>query len=383
MAPPGFRIFILGAGFSCPASLPTGAQLWQEVWRRAQGLSGRAECIRDDLDDYLDFRRACDAPSIARDDIDFEDFLAFLDVEHYLGLRGSDTGSSQGNESQVVVKTLIGEILAERLPLKDAVPPLYLRFARALRPGDYVLTFNYDVLLERALEAAGTPFRLFPERIREIRGSTAILDSSIEEVVVLKLHGSIDWFDDGEHQELQEEALGRGFPEGPPHPVFSNRDELGVTKLLEGLRFPNDPLKHMHRVEAVEALYRRKIMFSATPSMLSPSSMKLLGAQAFRDFWYGAGSAGSLNLGLAIIGYSMPPADGYARRIIYNMVRNYQRRYWDKGIMDMKKSPLLLVDLRNDDDAVKGYRERYGFVDWDRARVVPTGFDESVVAMFE
>ena len=38
--------------------------------------------------------------------------MAFLDVEHYLGLRkGRTTWSTDGNEGQVVVKTLIGEIL--------------------------------------------------------------------------------------------------------------------------------------------------------------------------------------------------------------------------------------------------------------------------------
>ena len=47
------------------------------------------------------------------------------------------------------MKTLIGEILAERMPAE--VPELYLKFARILKPEDYVLTFNYDTLLERAL----------------------------------------------------------------------------------------------------------------------------------------------------------------------------------------------------------------------------------------
>ncbi len=99
--------------------------------------------------------------------MDLEEFMAFLDIEFHLGLRGKETWSSHGNETQVVVKTLIGKILAERMPAN--IPDQYLAFARLLKPDDYVLTFNYDVLLERALESAGIPFRLYPNRYKPAR----------------------------------------------------------------------------------------------------------------------------------------------------------------------------------------------------------------------
>jgi len=80
--------------------------------------------------------------------------------------------------------------LAERTPAEGAVPDLYVQFARKLRPDDYVLTFNYDTLLERALEQAGVPYRLFPDRYEEVSEYTAPIDNSRSEVVVLKMHGS-------------------------------------------------------------------------------------------------------------------------------------------------------------------------------------------------
>jgi hypothetical protein len=43
-----------------------------------------------------------------------------------------------------------------------------LEFAEGLQAGDRVLAFNYDILLERALEAVGKPFRLFSERLKSI-----------------------------------------------------------------------------------------------------------------------------------------------------------------------------------------------------------------------
>jgi len=90
----------------------------------------------DDVEDYLKYRKRCDGLELTAEQMDFEDFLAFLDVEHRLGLRGSDTWSEDGNEGQVVVKSLIGRILTERCPAANSVPSLYLRFASLLQPDD-------------------------------------------------------------------------------------------------------------------------------------------------------------------------------------------------------------------------------------------------------
>lgn len=163
-----FGIYILGAGFSRPAGLLLAPEFWNEVRRRGQAMSGRASQFRDDLDTYIEYKKNFDGIELTPEQVSFEDFIAFLDVEHYLGLRGKDTWSSHGNETQVVVKTLIGEILAEYMSSKDRIPELYLRFAKILKPNDYILAFNYDVLIERALEAASVPFRLFPDRYKVV-----------------------------------------------------------------------------------------------------------------------------------------------------------------------------------------------------------------------
>src|SRR5262249_5367464 len=96
---------------------------------------------------YQGKEQTTDIPSL----VNYEEFLGYLDIEYHLGLRGSDTWSDDGNEAQVVAKTLIGQVIAERMPSKKAIPQLYLNFVRKLRPGDTILTFNCDVLLEHAL----------------------------------------------------------------------------------------------------------------------------------------------------------------------------------------------------------------------------------------
>lgn len=160
-----YRLIILGAGFSRPAGFPLAVELWKQIRETAAkrfSASDRAYKFNNDLQHYIDFRKETDGKVLTPEMVDFEDFMRFLDVEHYLGLRGSDTWSEDGNEGTIVTKFLIGEILATYVNRLNGVPQLYLDFARRLEPRDIVFTFNYDTLLERALDAIGEPYRCSP-----------------------------------------------------------------------------------------------------------------------------------------------------------------------------------------------------------------------------
>lgn len=371
------RIVFLGAGFSKPAGLPLGFDLWNEIRDRATLLGGRAGKFHDDVRTYQAFRRDCDGVDIPIDQIDFEEFLGFLDVEFFLGLRGGDTWSDDGNETQVLIKTLIGEILTERTPQPAHIPELYLEFARRLQPDDLVLTFNYDVLLERALDSVGKPYRLFPNRFSNIHEHYGEIDSSKEEVILLKVHGSIDWFD---RRRYLERIAGRkqfALPEPTDDPIFGRTDII-TEQLVDGPRFPADPLQEMYRVRNIEKVYSKPPLFLATPWLLTPSSMKVI--YALRDFWRGLGGAGTLDLGMAIIGFSLPAHDEYTRQVLYRMVRNYQRAHWDEDIIGRRKTPLVLVDYRPLGASRDDFRRRYAFVDWDKATCCFDGFTKDTLA---
>jgi valyl-tRNA synthetase len=371
-----FAIYVLGAGFSCPAGLPLANELWSEVRRRAERMEGRAA---KDLDYYIAYRKTCDGVELTRDTVNFEEFLGFLDVEFHLGLRGSDTWSTDGNEAQVVVKTLIGEILTERMPVK--VPELYLQFAKKLQPNDLVLTFNYDVLLERALSQVGTPYRLFPTRYESVGpNGGGVVDNSRKEVVIFKLHGSIDWFDRRRYRRREEEFRRQGVAGHPNDPVFHPSSGLGMAPLLDGPHEDEDPLGEVFRVLDIEKLYARRPLFLATPLIVPPSVTKVLWFEPFKDFWWGMDAAGGLNLRMAIIGFSLAAHDDYARQAIYTMVRNYQHVEWGNEILGKKKSPLLLCDLQESEDAKTKFRRRYAFVDWAKAETEFEGFNEKVIA---
>ncbi|MGI0133659.1 MAG: hypothetical protein ACREBW_01710 [Candidatus Micrarchaeaceae archaeon] len=163
--------------------------------------------------------------------------------------------------------------------------------------------------------------------------------------------------------------------------MFKTSEALRVVRLVDGPRFPDDPLREMYRALDIERLYPKRILFRATPALLNPSSTKILYSRMFRDFWWGMGDAGVLNFRMAIIGFSLSHHDDYARQVLYRLVTNYQRQYWDgEGLPgDRKKTPLLLVDCLPSPDQEGRFRRRYAFVDWSRAETYFGGFDERLV----
>lgn len=127
------RLFFLGAGFSRPAGLPLANELLSLTLR---------ELERFQRENHVHWAPALEA-------INIEDFIAYLDHEHFFGLLGSDTFSSEGNRPQLLLRWGIGCLLHRRTP--DPLPDVYLRFAEGLRAGDVAATFNYDLIAERAL----------------------------------------------------------------------------------------------------------------------------------------------------------------------------------------------------------------------------------------
>jgi hypothetical protein len=70
-----------------------------------------------------------------------------------------------------------------------------------------------------------------------------LVDDTKKEVIVLKLHGSIDWFDRTSYSQLEENRMKQGLPTGGSDLVFQDRQRFGAVPLLEGPRFPDDPLR--------------------------------------------------------------------------------------------------------------------------------------------
>lgn len=372
-----FRLIFLGAGFSVPAGLPLAADLWKHIYSEAGNYpeSLRASHFSKDLQLYIKYSREAYGKDISVDDVDFEDFMRFLDIDHYLGLRGSDTWGPEGNESTIVTKFLIGKILAKHCLANTTPPNLYKEFARRLQPGDTVFTFNYDTILETALDYVGKPYRLFADRFEKIGQFANTVDSSDDhEIVVLKMHGSIDWFDNSFVKNSMSFRKPMGLPI-PDYSIFSRKEEFGLENIVAGPRPENESLSNIYRAKNYNAVYQDGLSFFEPPKILTPSAAKILYSNGLHDFWTGISKAGHYSFGLSIVGFSLPQHDEYMRQILYKVMKNYQNSYWAEGFNGMKKTPVTMVDYFANSQAEQLYRERYKFVDWNKTHVIGTGFD--------
>ena len=371
-----FRIIILGAGFSHSAGLPLGSELFREVRQLAARKYGRDNSIEVDIRRYINYINITEGKRITDDSLDYEKFLGFLDVEHFLRFYGGDTLSDEGNSSQFLVRHGIAEILYQKTP---KIPPaLYRAFVGRLNATDWVFTFNYDTLLESALEAEGIPYRLFPHRFSEIGWSLNVVDESKEEVVLLKLHGSIDWYDRAVYERKKKTMERCSVQYEIRDPVFGNNRVVEPVQITDGPRGEDDPLAKVYRVRHLEPLFESDIL-EFCPLLLTPSQTKMLYISPLRDFWSGIYEVGGHNLSICVIGYSLPAYDEYARQGFFRMFRNYTNYLPDLQFQGRKKTPIRILDYGSGEAAENGIRRRYSFVEQRRTEINLEGLNESTI----
>ena len=371
-----FRTLFLGAGFSQPAGLPLGRELFAEVRRLLRTKYGADNQVTKDLARYMHFVSACNGVRLEVEDVNYEEFLSFLDVEHVLRLKGKDTWNSEGNRSQLMVKHTIANVLYERMPTH--VPPLYRKFARQLNPFDYVYTFNYDTMLERALDAERIPYRLFPERYSAIGPLSGTVDNSRDEVVVIKLHGSIDWCDRSIYEKEVAITAALPTPGKVPHALFGDNPVVQSKPITDGPRHGDDSLANVYRVRDIEPLLERGF-WEWCPLLLPPSHTKILYAEPVRDLWWGLNDIGGRNLPLAIVGYSLPTYDNYARQVFFSVLSKYTDFEPYLTPANPNKTPIRILDRASDGDSGARIRASYGFADWSRIELCLDGLNEASV----
>lgn len=377
------RVFFLGAGFSAPAGVPIAADLLPHALREVRSRFPEESKLDRGIEEYLTFREATSGVA-ASVPIDVEDLSDYLAYEHFLGLRGSDTFSDEGNEDQLMLRWGVGAAIHHLTPSASELPHLYLDFARRLRPRDLVVTFNYDLVLERSLDAVGARYRRFPHYVAQagLLQDTIDDERGRDDIRLLKVHGSIDWVSrmafgrdcallreiDPRSEELHIER-NRVFG---PHAVSPLR------RLTDDARGPDAPLFDIFVLEDPSAYYGSMHWVSAPPLLLTPSPSKLLYGEGLRAMWRGLPSWGMGWSGLNIIGYSMPPADPYVRQVVYELSHGYvlgrtNATGWRLG----KQNRIKVVDLRRDERSRADLLDRYRFLDRDHTDFIVDGFDES------
>ncbi len=367
--------FVLGAGFSRAAALPLGDELFARLIARAKTTHLYKNFVSRDLDRFRRFLEHTTGSRCRLSSIKFEEFLSFLDIEHSLRLSGIDTWSHEGNKTQLIVRNLIAAELwfAQRRAPAEAIS-LYDDFASHLDSTDVVITFNYDTLLEESLERIAKPYRLFPARV-ERSDSGWHYKPADNEVSILKMHGSIDWFDRSGFDDQSREWDARGFGT-PPDEVFS-RDDLELRPLIDEPYPETSPLVAIYKLRNLARYLEGATMVRNAPLLISPSLNKILYASPLREFWEGFGSGAQYGSKVVIIGFSLPRHDDYVRQALYRLTRNFQ--FGDRTA-NTRKTKLTLVDRRSTAEDIDEYRYTYRFIDWRRANVVLSGFSRDTFA---
>jgi hypothetical protein len=371
------NVFILGAGFSKAAGLPLGNELFADIIKYAKIRGLYENILKDDIASFLRYYRDAKGKYISEDQINFEEFTSYLDIEHFLRLRGSDHWSDEGNRSQLVIRNLIAlSLYLKEEAISAEAFSLYEKFVNRLEPGDWIFTFNYDTLLERVFKKLNIPYRLFQSRYKEVSFGGGEVDfDRDDEIVLLKMHGSIDWFNKSRYLSNQKYLHRYGHNVNPHNAVFDGRKNFSLQKLA-GEPYPEDsPLNDVYILENLGDYFHESNLITEVPLIISPSFSKLVYLNPLTEFWAGFSRSGKVEKRVAIIGFSLPEHDEYIKQPLFWFVHNFQS--YDSPYC--KKTKLKMVDFRKSKEEVADYRARYNFVDWNKADCYLDGFSSKAI----
>lgn len=301
--------------------------------------------------------------------LDLERVLAYSHRKHYLGLQGSKRYFEHGSRSIAAVLKAIQSTLILATP--TSTPNLHKEFAERLTPTDVVLTFNYDTLLEQALDDIAKPYTLTPEWWIEERSS----GSGKRYVDLLKLHGSVDWYDRHYHDDAMRYHADHGANVPDRDPIFGPNPTVPSESLAHGPtgELGSHILPRVFRVpnhSEHSPIQGSPVGSHIVPFILPPSHDKLLGFDAIVDLWWSLHHNLDVFSSIVIIGYSFPPHDSYAYEALGQLLVNYQRggsnTYWEQ-----RRVPIQLITL---EESPEHARKRVPFLAKDETRVWHGGF---------
>jgi hypothetical protein len=280
------RVFVLGAGASLHAGYPLASNMGNRLAAWINTLPTGHE-HRGCLQQIVDVYGTLDS---------FESILADL-----MTCPPGSKAAALGVARPYLLSNLEEAIRDHFDAIRSTSAPLYDGLAGILRPGDLVITFNYDLGVERALRAAG---------LWDIRTGYGFSIGNGEQptpVEVLKLHGSTNW------RALLFGGM-TGFFAGAGNSL-GNRPVLFFRPDLEYLGYPDFIDPRCSRLDTAASL----------PAMIMPALPKHFHfattyGEEWKDFWDGlwwrAEHAIENAVELAVIGYSLPPADERARAML-------------------------------------------------------------------
>jgi hypothetical protein len=292
------RVFILGAGASASCGIAVARDILREAMQRLSKKDAKQSDKVHDLLRYL-------YPGFNEDLSNYpnvEDFLNLVEMakefhtEAYIESKRWTEARLQ--EAADISLRAITEYIWGFMAESDRRRVLYDLVGELVRPGDVIVSFNWDFMIDLALED-----------LDEDNSPVYSYSSSRKSVVLLKPHGSIDWFEKSRLpadkkllKEMQHRATGVCF-----YPYFQ------LAQNPDLLKYP--------------------------AFIVPPLSVKKFGGflqRVWRDVYRAVGAATELY----IIGYSLPREDQFARLVIGRAIQRNNSARKDGH----KRLPVIVVN---------------------------------------
>ncbi|NDQ55746.1 MAG: hypothetical protein GZ088_01580 [Acidipila sp.] len=265
------RVFILGAGASKACGLPLTNELLPDIVSSlgTKPVRKRALNFIKYLYPYFELTWG-NYPNV-------EELLSLMDVYVEFSKKVKSSHKFEPDEVEELKDELLTAIsvsLSERTAKVKIQNTQFFRLAQIMRPGDVVVSFNWDVLLESALTELKRGWNY------ELKG---------DKLALLKPHGSVDWFD-GETTRIKASLTS---------PVI---EKIGRLRVFQYFRMP-------------------RLRSRMTPVIVPPLIRKKWKYREFDRIWRCAWRALRTANEIHIIGFSLPPADLHVKFVIRSAVR--------------------------------------------------------------
>ncbi|MCY2953031.1 MAG: SIR2 family protein [Planctomycetota bacterium] len=346
---PGSVVLLLGAGFSAGAGLPTMSNFGNASRHELKALRELAESsMAPDppvaysgpmlVEAGRTFQRFQDycckaSPVVALDTSNMEELFCIAESlrESHVPKGGPDDDSPvlHMDGDSYSIDYLMEQIQLWLWKIYQQLPPAspenpdavsqaepYLRLIKQLR-ADHVsnltiLTTNYDIVFEYFAHRGGMPC-WYPIKLLEHLsvkdGRSSFLALGKPGPCICKLHGSINYFEGQclHYREVCKDTIDDEWL-GISAELTKLDDRIGGSRVSSA----NPAILAVGAIWALRAKYGPHI----TPAIIAPTYAKLRARLWLRETWAAAvGSIRNARL-LLIIGYSMPPSDGFMRAMI-------------------------------------------------------------------
>ena len=278
-------VYVIGAGFSAGLGYPLIGDLLLRLWRRLE------EPLQEKLRRVIEFHHPGFRPERFTSFPNVEELLSEMMVNDELfkasrqyegGFTEEDLRTLQ-RDLLLAVTEWFHELGQKVTPADPQNHPWLAAFRDKVRDENAALiSFNWDLILDELLFGSSLSSENY-----------GFSDSVTRRPVLLKPHGSLNWFEDNQGRFLRDDKKIRLFPLSLP---LKTKDRVYA---FREFRAPKS--KH-------DRLY--------TPLIIPPVLLKRFENRVFEMLWKKCVSALSTAKTVVFLGYSMPPADLHAQFII-------------------------------------------------------------------